>query len=300
MSNAATIEFSRTSNGTFALPPSWSVRKMLINGAREVFIVVFFGLVGLLDIAFSLAYWLITRLTRRQWALVANRILTLGLVVMLGVASVWSYDEAKMKADEAISVVNLSPAINRELACLSTTLYWEGQRGNEVDQRGIARNIFTRMASGRYPSTACGVVNEVRTKPNGTKVAMYSYIFDNRPAPSGREWQNTRRIAAEELTTWYAGQHIEGSTNYIAPYASSDWSTNGVANCKMSDMGQIGFHLHFADLSPAQARDCRTYRKLLADKVPDIAPASFIETPATVQVPKYRPVDKVSDLIASL
>jgi len=200
---------------------------------------------------------------------------------------------AKLAAELKVKEI----ALMKEFDCMRLTLFWESQRHNEDDMTEIGRNIMTRVDSPHYPKSICGVVNEVRQKPDGTKVAMYSYIFDNRGRPRSNhpDWKLAGRVTHKVMVAHAEGRLEKGAINYHAPYVSPVWAKVGVAKCQLEVMETEGYHLFYAEVPRAERKDCLAQRALtIAAK----KQADSVDLPEEGPVPAKRPTkDEVASLI---
>ena len=61
---------------------------------------------------------------------------------------------------EMVSAYHASEAVDDEQNCLATAVYHEARGETLEGQLAVARVIINRAASGRYPTTMCGVVKQ--------------------------------------------------------------------------------------------------------------------------------------------
>ena len=169
---------------------------------------------------------------------------------------------AKLAAELKVQEI----ALMKEFDCMRLTLFWESQRHNEEDMMEIGRNIMTRVDSPAYPASICGVVNEVRLKADGTKVAMYPYIFDNRGRPRANhpDWKLAGRVTHLVMLAHAEGRLAKGAINYHAPYVSPRWAKVGVERCQLEVMETEGYHLFYAEVPRAERKDCLAQRAMAA------------------------------------
>lgn len=103
-----------------------------------------------------------------------------------------------------------SPASTREHACLATAVYFEA-RGEPLEgQLAVAQAILNRAASGRYPNTVCGVVNQPR-----------QFSYDRSRAPrAGSDWataQAIAHVAARDMWHQVAPKAMSFHAVHVAP-----------------------------------------------------------------------------------
>ncbi len=200
---------------------------------------------------------------------------------------------AKLAAELKVKEI----ALMKEFDCMRLTLFWESQRHNEEDMTEIGRNIMTRVDSPNYPKSICGVVNEVRQKPDGTKVAMYSYIFDNRGRPRSNhpDWKLAGRVTHKVMVAHAEGRLEKGAINYHAPYVNPTWAKRGVERCQLEVMETEGYHLFYAEVPRAERKECLAERAMAAASAKQ---EKQTELPEKGPMPLPRPAqDKVASLI---
>ncbi len=237
--------------------------------------------------------------TRRQafWGGEFLTALIVGTLLLLAALNIHQRYQEYVEAREQAAFEARREALLKEVACMQLTLYWEPQRRNEKDMREIARNIMTRVDSPSYPDTVCGVVNEVRKRSDGKKVAMYSYIFDNRPAPDKRhpDWRAAGKISFEILAAHRHGELTEGAMNYHAPYVSPRWAKKGVETCELVKMKTDTYHLFYAAVETAEERAaCRSAQALAASLKADRMDG--VKLPRRAPRPLPRPAERKDEL----
>lgn len=117
----------------------------------------------------------------------------------------------------------LGKALNQEINCLATAVYYEAAGEPLVGQRAVAQVVLNRMRNPRYPKTVCGVVYQGSERPTG---CQFSFTCDGAlarsPAPSG--WSVALAIATAALngaTSREAGQATHYHTMAVFPV----WAT---------------------------------------------------------------------------
>ncbi|MFL6857855.1 MAG: cell wall hydrolase [Allosphingosinicella sp.] len=107
-----------------------------------------------------------------------------------------------------------SPATGPELECLAGAVYFEAKGEPLTGQHAVAHVIVNRMHSGRFPSTACGVV-----KQRG----QFSFVRAGRFPPIARAsaaWTRALAVARSALGghgTSPAGKALFFHARYVAP-----------------------------------------------------------------------------------
>ncbi|WP_417208026.1 cell wall hydrolase [Antarctobacter sp.] len=106
--------------------------------------------------------------------------------------------------------------------CLAEALYFEA-RGETVEGLfAVSEVIINRVASKRFPSSICGVVNQ----GTGRKFAcQFTYTCDGRPEniDDPRSWDRVGKVARAALDGKSNGL-TKGATHYHATWVSPDWA----------------------------------------------------------------------------
>jgi spore germination cell wall hydrolase CwlJ-like protein len=68
--------------------------------------------------------------------------------------------EAPQTVAEAVAAQPVARSVDAELECLAGAVYFEAKGEPLKGQVGVARVILNRTRSGRFPTTACGVVKQ--------------------------------------------------------------------------------------------------------------------------------------------
>ena len=128
---------------------------------------------------------------------------------------------------------NLSgPALDEELSCVATAVYFEA-RGEPFDgQLAVAEVILNRARSGRYPASYCGVVKQP---------AQFSFVrrgqfprVDERSA-AWNYAQSIARIAGKQLVEALPNDVLWYHADYVAP----GWGH------RLSKVEKIGAHIFY-------------------------------------------------------
>ena len=120
-----------------------------------------------------------------------------------------------------------APTAYGDRECLARAVYFEA-RGEPLEgQLAVAQVILNRVASGRFASTVCGVVNQ-----HG------QFSFDRSRTPAdGRDWRTAKAIAAIAATAaWDAV--APRATAFHATRVAVDWAS-------MHKVGTIGNHVFY-------------------------------------------------------
>ena len=124
------------------------------------------------------------------------------------------------------------PALDEELSCVATAVYFEA-RGEPFDgQLAVAEVILNRARSGRYPTTLCGVVKQP---------AQFSFVRRGlfpRVNEQSAAWgyaQSIARIAGKQLVEALPKDVLWYHADYVAP----GWGH------RLSKVEKIGAHIFY-------------------------------------------------------
>lgn len=124
------------------------------------------------------------------------------------------------------------PALDEELNCVATAVYFEA-RGEPFDgQLAVAEVILNRARSGRYPTTYCGVVKQP---------AQFSFVRHGqfpRINTESAAWgyaQSIARIAGKQLVEALPDDVLWYHADYVAP----GWGR------RLSKVEKIGAHIFY-------------------------------------------------------
>ncbi len=128
----------------------------------------------------------------------------------------------------------------KNLECLAQNVYFEARGEPPAGQYAVAEVTMNRVASGRFPSTVCGVVYEKRWDPIRQRyVGGFSWTdLRERPAPQGEEWQRAWKIA-EEVYYRHREPDLDGATHFHATYVRPRWSQEKTV------VARIGRHVFY-------------------------------------------------------
>jgi N-acetylmuramoyl-L-alanine amidase len=123
-------------------------------------------------------------------------------------------------------------ALDEEANCLATAVYFEA-RGESVDgQLAVARVVMNRAASGRYPTTWCGVVKQP---------AQFSFVRRGRfpridtASPAWERAQGVARLAMANVVPSVGTDVLWYHANYVSP----SWGR------RLSTAQRIGSHIFY-------------------------------------------------------
>src|SRR4030095_8063208 len=129
-------------------------------------------------------------------------------------ASVAPTDPADQPLAELVRKYAASVATDGELACLAGAVYFEARGESLEGQLAVAEVVLNRAASGRYPSTLCGVI---------TQRSQFSFIRRGRfPSvdKSCTAWQTALAIAdvaRSQLIDQIPSNVLWYHANYVSP-----------------------------------------------------------------------------------
>lgn len=123
--------------------------------------------------------------------------------------------------------VAVDVAEDSDLRCLATAVYFES-RGEPVEgQLAVAQAIINRTESGRYPNSACGVINQPR---------QFSYDRTRTPR-AGTDWKTAQAIAKIAMNDlWH--EIAPKAISFHATYVSPNWRGK-------TRIAQIGRHVFY-------------------------------------------------------
>lgn len=124
-----------------------------------------------------------------------------------------------------------------EWRCLAEALYFEARGETVKGQFAVAEVIMNRVASGRFPGSVCGVINQ----GTGKKYAcQFTYTCDGHPEKirEPRAWDQVGKVAKAVLNG--APRVLtNGATHYHTTAVSPNWSR------KYTRTGKIGVHVFY-------------------------------------------------------
>ena len=135
--------------------------------------------------------------------------------------------------DEQVSAYERVETDNQEQDCLASAVYFEARGESLEGQLAVAEVVMNRAASGRYPSTLCGVVeqpwqfsfvNATGRIPNA-----------NRDSAAWRRAVAIARIAQDGVTDQLSSDCLW----YHADYVSPSWGR------RLNRVTKIGLHIFY-------------------------------------------------------
>lgn len=135
--------------------------------------------------------------------------------------------------DEQVAAYERVETDNQEQDCLASAVYFEARGESLEGQLAVAEVVMNRAASGRYPSTICGVVEQ-----------PWQFSFVNR---TGRIPNANRDSAAWSRAVAIARIAQDGVTDqlsedclwYHADYVSPSWGR------RLNRVTKIGLHIFY-------------------------------------------------------
>jgi N-acetylmuramoyl-L-alanine amidase len=126
------------------------------------------------------------------------------------------------------------PALNAEANCMAVAVYHEA-RGESVEgQLAVARVIMNRAASGKYPTTWCGVVKQPWQFSFVNPHTGYLPGVDE-ASDAWRKAQGVTRVAMANAVPSLATDVLWYHANYVAP----SWGR------RLTKVSQIGAHIFY-------------------------------------------------------
>lgn len=129
-----------------------------------------------------------------------------------------------------------SAAYPTALRCMTQAIYYEAANEPETGKRGVAQVVINRLRHPAYPNSVCSVVYEGAN----ARVCQFSFTCDGSllRAPMARQWNESRRIAAEALAGT-TEPSVGTATNYHADYVVPRWAFT------LGKLAQIGRHIFY-------------------------------------------------------
>lgn len=119
--------------------------------------------------------------------------------------------------DELVAETDLDEALDAEMRCLATAVYYEARSESLAGQLAVAHVVLSRARSGRFPSSLCGVV---------TQPGQFSFVRAGQlpaaPMNAG-QWRTARAIAQiAEDGSWE--NPVKGALFFHAARVSPNWN----------------------------------------------------------------------------
>ena len=128
----------------------------------------------------------------------------------------------------------------RNLTCLALNVYFEARGEPVAGQYAVAEVTMNRVASGRYPDTVCGVVNQKNWDPIRKRyVSAFSWTeLTPMPEPAGEEWDRAWEIA-EEVYHRQDAPGLDNALLYHARHIKPSWARG------RTPVARIGNHVFY-------------------------------------------------------
>lgn len=123
----------------------------------------------------------------------------------------------------AVAAQGSHHALDDEMRCLATGVYFESKGEPLSGQLAVAEVILNRTRSGRYPTSVCGVLKQPR---------QFSFVRGGRiptPSASSAAWKTAvavAKVARAEL--WET--KVSDALHFHARYVSPNWNRTRIAS----------------------------------------------------------------------
>jgi spore germination cell wall hydrolase CwlJ-like protein len=136
---------------------------------------------------------------------------------------------------------NPSPTTDTQLLCLAKNIYYEAGLESREGMIAVAQVTINRTATGKFPKTVCGVVNQ-KTKLDNKTICQFSWVC-SRTAPVSMlsdTWQNSLAVATEVM---YSSLRLENAAMAEALYFHS---IHVRPNWRLEKLDKIGNHIFYS------------------------------------------------------
>lgn len=141
-----------------------------------------------------------------------------------------SDDESYESLADAVADQDVPDAMDEQLRCLATGIYFESKGEPLSGQLAVAKVILNRTKSGRFPGSICGVV----LQPH-----QFSFVRGSglpSANTSSRAWRTAVAVAQVAMDdSW--GNPVPGALFFHARYVSPGW--------RMAKVGSVGNHIFY-------------------------------------------------------
>jgi spore germination cell wall hydrolase CwlJ-like protein len=172
-----------------------------------------------------------------QWALAVLAALSMSQSESLsvsnapGVSSAWDWSAP-------LPVPALSGAeLERSVRCLALNIYHEARSEPELGQRAVAAVTLNRVASGQFPGSVCGVVEQGGKGRNACQFSWRCDAASDRPREAAA-WLHALDLSRKALSGLTADP-TGGALYYHAIYVEPGWSQD------LRRTARIGRHLFY-------------------------------------------------------
>lgn len=145
--------------------------------------------------------------------------------------------------DKLVSSADLISAreVEKQLECLTRNIYWEAASEPFEGKVAVAQVTLNRMASGKFPSTVCGVVHQ-KTELYDKVVCQFSWLcestYKTRPVYKPL-YAESAEVAKMVMLEGFRLQSVKEALYYHADYVNPRW--------KKTKVVQIGRHIFYKD-----------------------------------------------------
>lgn len=139
---------------------------------------------------------------------------------------------AKPSLDQLVAQASDGAALDEQQQCLATAVYFESMGEPLQGQLAVARVVINRAASGRYPTSWCGVVKQ-KAQFSFVRGGRFPHI--NAACEAWRKAQAIARIAVTNATDVLPTDVLWYHADYVAP----KWRNNLVR------VEKIGAHIFY-------------------------------------------------------
>jgi spore germination cell wall hydrolase CwlJ-like protein len=136
--------------------------------------------------------------------------------------------------DDLVADYTAGAATGAEQECLANAVYFEARGESLQGQLAVAEVVMNRAASGRYPSSLCGVV---------VQPAQFSFVRRGRIPPADRASDAWRRaVAVARIAAEGAAPRLLPTSClwYHANYVSPSWGR------RLALSARIGLHIFYS------------------------------------------------------
>jgi spore germination cell wall hydrolase CwlJ-like protein len=127
--------------------------------------------------------------------------------------------------------------LEESVRCMALNIYHEARSESEEGRLAVAAVTLNRVASGSFPRTVCGVIQQGGKGRRGCQFSWYCDRRSNAPR-EGRAWDQALALSRKVLTERTADP-TAGALYYHASYVKPRWSRT------FAKTGRIGSHLFY-------------------------------------------------------
>lgn len=166
----------------------------------------------------------------------------------------YSFDSIPVDLPEIVYETDMERTIrlapfNREVECLAKNIYHEARGEPTSGRYAVAWVTMNRVHSDEFPNTTCGVVYQISHSSDRSKRwAEFSWTLENPAAPSGRGWEDAKRIARTVYARDAAGVPNPWNDPNVMFYHADYVSDAGTAwfRNSLAERNQIGRHIFYS------------------------------------------------------